>query len=358
MIFDTKGDFRRRFFRPGRDVVISNDDTATAYWNIFREAMIDGTDVERVEENLLEIASNLFKEKIQRSSSPFFPQAAKDVFFGLLMYLYRANIDTSPGNLTNEELYYFIRDAHMDEVVKALGCYTSLRGLIDYIYSGDSDMSEQSQGVYSEIRLIANELFRSNFRKAGTFSAREFIRKRGGRILFIEYHLSTGMILTPIYRCLFDLAIKEALDRGEKAPKGNCYFVIDEFKLLPNLEHIDDGVNFGRSQGAKFIVAMQNINQIVEAYGREKAYSILSAFGTSVTFKLTDRESIAYIQGKYGKNRKRYAIPSVTYTEHDREDIGYGEAVEDWELLSLFPGDAIVSVSTYSPYPFRFRFKR
>lgn len=354
VIFDTKGDFRKRFYRPGKDVIISNDETATEYWNIFDEAMIDGKD--RVEENLLEIASNLFGEKIRHSSSPFFPQAAKDVFYGLLMYLYRANIDTTPANLTNEELYYYIRDAHMDDVVKALGSYTNLRGIIDYIYSGESDVSEQSQGVYSELRLIANELFRRNFRKAGHFSARKFVRNRGGKILFIEYDMSTGMILTPIYRCLFDLAIKESLARRSGAA-GNCFFVIDEFKLLPNLEHIDDGVNFGRSQGAKFIVAMQNINQIIEAYGRDKAFSILSAFGTSVTFRLTDRESIAFIQGRYGKNRKRYVIPSVSYTERDKEDIGYGEAVEDWDVLSLMPGDAIVSVSTYSPYPFKFSFK-
>ena len=356
VIFDTKGDFRKLFYRPGTDVIISNDESATAFWNIFHEALIDGP--ERAEENFLEIASNLFGEKIRHSSSPFFPQAAKDVFYGLLMYLYHANKDISPENLNNEELYYFIRDAHMDEVVSALGSYTNLRGLIDYIYSGDSVMSEQSQGVYSELRLIANELFRSNFRKNGDFSVRHFVRKRGGRILFIEYDLSTGMVLAPIFRCLFDLAIKEALSRKTKGKIGNCYFVIDEFKLLPNLEHVDDGVNFGRSQGAKFIVAMQNINQIIEAYGREKAFSILSAFGTSVTFKLTDKESIAFIQGKYGKNRKRYVIPSATYTETDREDIGYGEAVEDWELLSLFPGEAIISVSVYSPYPFKFSFKR
>lgn len=356
VIFDTKGDFRKLFYRPGKDVIISNDDSATSFWNIFNEALIDGP--ERAEENFLEIASNLFGEKIRHSSSPFFPQAAKDVFYGLLMYLYNANKDSSPENLNNEELYYYIRDAHMDEVVRALGSYTNLRGLIDYIYSGDSEMSEQSQGVYSELRLIANELFRRNFRKNGNFSVRNFVRNRGGKILFIEYDLSTGMILTPIYRCLFDLAIKEALSRKTTDTCGNCFFVIDEFKLLPNLEHVDDGVNFGRSQGAKFIVAMQNINQIIEAYGRDKAFSILSAFGTSVTFKLTDKESIAFIQGKYGKNRKRYVIPSVTYTEKDKEDIGYGEAVEDWELLSLFPGEAIISVSTYSPYPFKFSFKR
>ena len=41
IIFDTKGDFYKAFYRPG-DIVISNDETATGpdgvdYWNIFNE---------------------------------------------------------------------------------------------------------------------------------------------------------------------------------------------------------------------------------------------------------------------------------------------------------------------------------
>lgn len=41
VVFDTKGDFYKEFYRPG-DIVISNDETATGgnsldYWNIFNE---------------------------------------------------------------------------------------------------------------------------------------------------------------------------------------------------------------------------------------------------------------------------------------------------------------------------------
>ena len=103
---------------------------------------------------------------------------------------------------------------------------------------------------------------------------------------------------------------------------------------------------------------MQNINQIIDTYGKDKAYSILSAFGTTITFRLTDRESILFMQGRFGRNRKRYVIPTKSsYTGKDIEDIGYGEAVEDWDVLDLSPGQAIVSVSTYSPNPFRFSFE-
>ena len=85
------------------------------------------------------------------------------------------------------------------------------------------------------------------------------------KVIFVEYDLGIGGMLTPIYKLLMDLAIKEALCR--KSNEGNVYFMIDEFRLLPHLEHVDDGVNFGRSLGAKFFLGVQNIEQVFGSDG-------------------------------------------------------------------------------------------
>lgn len=349
VIFDTKGDFKEEFYRPGKDVVISSDAKATAYWNIFKEVRINGDDY--IEENLLEIVSSLFEEKIKRSNAPFFPQAAKDVLFGIMSYIIYKN---EPEDLDNAELYAYLRDANINDVVDALMSVGDLRGIIDYIYNG-GDGSEQTQGVYSELRNVANELFVGNFRKRGDFSVREFVRNKGGKILFIEYDLSIGKVLTPIYKALIDLAIKESLSRDKS--EGNVFFVIDEFKLLPNLYHIDNGVNFGRSLGAKFIVAMQNIQQIIDGYGYEKAYSILSAFGTSIAFRVTDKATKEFIQNLYGMNRKRFVFKGTSYSEGNKEQVTYSNVIEDWDILDLKVGEAIVSVADYDSAPMKFKFK-
>ena len=349
VIFDTKGDFKEEFYRPGKDVVISSDAKATAYWNIFKEVRINGDDY--IEENLLEIVSSLFEEKIKRSNAPFFPQAAKDVLFGIMSYIIYKN---EPDDLDNAELYAYLRDANINDVVDALMSVGDLRGIIDYIYNG-GDGSEQTQGVYSELRNVANELFVGNFRKRGDFSVREFVRNKGGRILFIEYDLSIGKVLTPIYKALIDLAIKESLSRDKS--EGNVFFVIDEFKLLPNLYHIDNGVNFGRSLGAKFIVAMQNIQQIIDGYGYEKAYSILSAFGTSIAFRVTDKATKEFVQNLYGMNRKRFVFKGASYSEGNKEQVTYSNVIEDWDILDLKVGEAIVSVADYDSAPMKFKFK-
>ncbi len=68
---------------------------------------------------------------------------------------------------------------------------------------------------------------------------------------------------------LFDLAIKKALSRNEGEVRGNVYFVADEFRLLPNLKHIADAVNFGRSLGVKFMIGIQNVNKFMKYMERK-----------------------------------------------------------------------------------------
>lgn len=348
VVFDTKGDFKQRFFREGKDVVIGCNSDATQKWNIFKEVLIDGKD--DFEENLLEIVNSLFEEKIRRSNAPFFPQAAKDVLFGIMSYIIYKN---EYADIDNAELYAYLRDAEINEVIDALSSYGDLRGIIDYIYNG-GDGSEQTQGVYSELRNVSNELFIKGFRESGNFSVREFIRNKGGKILFIEYDLSIGKVLTPIYKILYDLAIKESLSR--KKSEGSVYFVIDEFKLLPNLYHIDNGVNFGRSLGAKFIVAMQNIQQIIEGYGYEKAYSILSAFGTCISFRVSDKATKEFVQNVYGKSRKLIEYRSGDYSKGNKEEFVTSFVIEDKDLLSLDVGEAIMSIFDYDYSPVKFKF--
>lgn len=140
--------------------------------------------------------------------------------------------------------------------------HPDLKAMSAYI---QDENSGQTLGVTAELQQLVREIFIGSFKQNGSLSVRDLVRNKGGRVVFIEYDLSIGSVLTPIYKLLFDLAIKEALCRTEN--EGNVFFLMDEFRLLPHLQHIDNGVNFGRSLGAKFIVGVQNIDQIAEAYG-------------------------------------------------------------------------------------------
>jgi type IV secretory pathway TraG/TraD family ATPase VirD4 len=343
IVFDTKGDFQREFYREGTDVIISNDNTATAYWNLMKEALIDGE--EQAEELLLELANTLFEEKIKRSNAPFFPTAAKDVLHGIMSFIVR-----SEEEISNKFLHEFITQVSVEDVIRIFENVADLKGLVDYIAGGTE--SGQSQGVYAELRNVCREIFIGNFRKAGDFSIREFVRNKGGKILFIEYDMSIGKVLTPIYKAMFDLAIKESLCR--KKSEGNVYYIIDEFKLLPNLYHIDNGINFGRSLGAKFVIAMQNIEQIRDSYGKELANSILSGMNTVVSFRVNDQATREFIKGIYGKNRKKILYRSGIYSAGNKEELLFSDVIEDWDIARLQIGEAIVAIADHPPFLFPF----
>ena len=349
VIFDTKGDFYHEFYRPG-DVVISNDARADGgsgpdYWNLFGEVTID----DRVEENILEIAKSFFAEKLEHTTQPFFPNAAKDLFSALLLHMVRSEQFRDFRN--NQALRSTFDTFSVPAMKTILQSHRDLKAMTSYI---EDEKSGQTLGVVAELQQMVREIFVGNFRKKGTLSMRQLIRNKGGRVIFVEYDLGIGGMLTPVYRLLVDLAIKEALCRTSN--EGNVYFFIDEFRLLPHLEHIDDGVNFGRSLGAKFFVGIQNIDQIAAAYGENMARSILSGFGTTLAFRVNDPNSREYVKSLFGRNIKLQTYLSAVQNRGVSEQIREGFVVEDEDITNLTVGQAIIGAPGCQPL--RFQFKR
>ncbi len=347
VVFDTKGDFYKKFYRPG-DVVISNDATATGangvdYWNLFNEIEHD----DHMEENIVEIAKSLFHQKIEQSSQPFFPNAAKDIFSGILTHFTR-NADKL--SIDNAGLRYFLDRAPTSKIREMLMMHDDLKSMVSYIYD---DRSAQTQGVISEMQQLAREIFLGNFKKKGTLSMRELVRQKGGRMIFIEYDLGIGNMLSPIYSLLFDLAIKEALSR--KKSDGSVYFVADEFRLIPNLQHVDDAVNFGRSLGVKFMIGIQNVEQVYEVYGEQRARSILSGFLTNVAFRVNDASSKKFIKDLYGVNRKKEVYMASVQGRGIVEQVRDANVVEDWDISTLKIGEAIIGLPGAEPFRFLFQ---
>ncbi|MDO5478536.1 MAG: type IV secretion system DNA-binding domain-containing protein, partial [Clostridia bacterium] len=174
-----------------------------------------------------------------------------------------------------------------------------------------------------------------------------------GKCVFIEYDLGIGNMLSPIYSLLFDLAIKEALCR--KKSEGNVYFITDEFSLIPNLQHVDDAVNFGRSLGVKFMLGIQNIDQVFENYGENRARSLLSGFLTSVCFRVNDCNSKEFIKNLFGVNRKKEIYMASVQGRGIVENVRDSNVVEDWDITRLQLGQAIIGLPGQEPFVFQFK---
>lgn len=357
IIFDTKGDFEKKFYKNG-DVIIGNSkkySQVSDKWNIYKEIVVDGWDKDAIHANISEITYSLFKEALDNTNQQFFPSAARDLFAAILEAHIRAgknDINLKKLAFNNAALKNYLERLNPQKIIKLLSAASDLASVLSYIGDGESD---QALGVIAEMQNVIRKIFIGAFAKDGRFSVREFVRKKGARTLFIEYDMSMGDTLTPIYRLLFDLALKEAMGRSKS--EGNVYLICDEFKLLPNLQHIEDGVNFGRSLGVKIFAGVQSIEQLYELYGESKGKNIAAGFSSVLAFKANDASTREFVSDLYGKNMvlEQYKTSNNTMIEEKRE----GKTVEDWHLNNLQIGQALVGLPFSQPFIFSFdEFKR
>jgi hypothetical protein len=347
VVFDTKGDFRHEFYRDG-DSVISTDpagDAGGVIWNLFRD--LPNQNQEALGEQIYEIAATVFSADLERAGeNSFFATAACDIFAAVTEILAR---DGKPHS--NADLRECL-ERGSDDLLDLLEGYPGLAGTARYLQG-----ERTPEQILAFLQQTLNSSFTGAFRRPdGTFSVRDFVRRKAGRALFIEYDIAVGSRLLPIYRVLMDMAIKEALSLGRDRSRaaGNVFFIMDEFALLPQLSHIGDGVNFGRSLGLKFLVATQNVNQVLNAYGAQEGSSILSGFGTVFAFRLMDDASRDLVRQRFGANRKQVSTYAAVRTQGVHQVVVAGNVIEDWDLSGLGEGQCVVSLPEGPPFRFWF----
>ena len=352
IIFDTKGDFYAKFFDESRDLVVGNSKLyaeKSQKWNIYKEVLADGWEDRDFTINAQEICMSFFEERTKNRDNTFYPNAARDLLAAIIISFVReAKRDPALQKMHcfNKKLRDTLDLASLYYIETLLNGVPGANAVLSYI-SGDN---AQTQGVLSEMHSVTREILIGVFAENGDFSLREFVRNKGNRTLFIEYDLSIGNILTPVYRLMFDLALKEALGRNKA--QGNVYLICDEFKLLPHLRHIDDGVNYGRSLGVKVFAGVQSIEQLYEIYGHSRGRNIAAGFSSIYAFRANDVSTRDYITGLFGRNivMDEYQRLDSQVIEMKRE----GHTVEDWDMIKLKVGEAVVGLPFSKPFQFYF----
>lgn len=357
IIFDTKGDFFEKFYqrRNPRHIVIGNSpqyESISRYWDISGELEdTNGQFTINSELTAKEISKQLFNGR-ESESQPFFSDAAADMVaktFCDFMRRYRNNRKC----FTNEELVKYFRCAAIKEYYDLTIRNPDFRSAQLYFGDPNKPMTAQALGVFGYINTMVNDLFVGIFaekRNTQPFSMRRLVREKGGKVIFIEYDLSVGQVLGPIYGLLIDLALKEALGRSSGA-KGNVYMMIDEMKQLPKMPHFGDGLNFGRSLGVKICAGLQSINQLYETYGEYGGKTLAAGFMNSFCFQTWDYETREYVSKRFGKNYQNISFRSMNEPINVQRE---GYTVEDWDIMNLNVGEAFINLVGERPFKFRF----
>ncbi len=366
VILDTKGDFYEKFYRPG-DVVIGNSNQyehVSSVWNIYGEVMgrmPQSGEPYRYQRkwdvNVKEIMKTLFKDR-RSASQPFFADAAADLIATKIIS------DLREGDLSKMHTHK-LKEFFMSAQVEDYDRYVLNPANRDFAsrkeYYGDGT-SPQALAVFAYINSMVSDcmigVFGDEEGSGREFAMRDLVRRKGRRVIFVEYDLSVGEILGPMYRLLYDQALKEALGRSANdsgRETGNVFLICDEVRVAGQLSHLENALNYGRSLGVKVIAGLQSVDQIYDIYGTEKGKVILSGFSNMFCFRTGDAETRQFISEHFGKNYSNvnYWIDGADRPPVQRE----GHVVESWDVQRLERGMAIVDLWSPKPHhPFVFRF--
>lgn len=361
IIFDTKGDYLKEFGDkiPATDrIVIGNGElykNITKYHNIFAEIMPRGMDGRLVytddsDMDALEIAEQFFQQ-MQSETQPIFPAMSEQLVAAVIISFMRKYWRTDQSKLNNKELISFFQSTTTEEL-KALfeeDYMRDQRSCISYI----SGKGNQTQGVNSYIGSVLRKMFIGPFAKADRsreFSMMDVITGNQKKVIFIEYDLKRGNTLAPMYGIMIDQALKHALG-GHQDSRKNVYLLLDEWALLPKLKHAADSLSFGRSQGVKVLAGLQNISAVEELYGEAGAKNILAGFQNIFAFKITDYDTRKFLVERLGANYQNLSFSAQNKNVNVQRD---GHCVEEWNLMDLKRGQAIVSLADEKPFIFKF----
>ncbi len=352
IIFDTKGDYLETFGSriPDSDkIVIGNCEAyrrVTFYHNIFAEVMPRGKDGKLVytpesDEDALNLCEQLF-QSMNSETQPIFPTMAEQVVAAVMVYFMRTYWRKDQSKLNNKEFINFFTHSTNDDLKKVfeLEYMSDQHSCIDYI----SGKGNQTQGVNSYVGSVLKKMFVGPFAQADPareFSMRDIIYSGKKKVVFIEYDLCKGKLLAPMYGLLIDRAFANALG-GRQKTKTNKYFLLDEMLLLPKIEYMCDSLNFGRSLGVKVMCGLQNICGLEEQYGEAGAKNILSSFQNMIAFRTNDYDTRQFVINRLGENYQNF---SLSVQQENLNLQREGHTVEDWNLLKLKNGEAVVSLA-------------
>lgn len=346
VVLDPKGEYHRQFYQKG-DVVFANDERAAGAagedaWNLFDELEEDD-----LTEDAGELVGTLFHSRIQAAPDPFYPSAAMELMTALIVYLRRQGGEPLQTNLALREL---IDGFDVESMLKILDSLPELRGLAAYLSRPDSP---KTLGVVCALQQAARELLQGRFRREGKLSMRELLEKREGRVIFVCYDAEHGAALGPVYCALIDRALKQALARRESA--GHVYFLLDEMRLLPYLPHLEDALLLGAASGVRVLAGAASVTQLRAIYPGRELGALLCAFGTTVAFRLQERDSRQYVKALYGRHRVVESFTSSVQLRGVIEQVMDEYIIEDSDLTALQTGECIVATMHYPPFYFKLR---
>jgi len=343
VVYDFKGDYLAKFFDPHRDIIFNPLDSRCQGWNLFNE-LTRFMDIDAVAHSL--VAQSYMQD-------PFWNDAARDVFSGLLHYLYQNNARS------NSDIWAAVT-APISHVANWLK--KTKGGERGYIYIQDAS-SKQAMSVVAVMMQYVKS-FEYMSKADGAFSITEWLSDPSPGTIFITNYADVKDTLRPILSLFVDLLGRKLLSMKDDQ-RRRIFFILDEFGTLQRLSTIKDLMTLSRSKGGAVFIGIQDKGQIDKIYSPEFSQSILNACGNSLIFRVSDPTTAKYLSDRIGKTEVIETDQTLSMGVADNRDgvslmqrMREKDLVLPSEIMNLQDLEAYLKIANYSFTKIKFEYKR
>jgi type IV secretory pathway TraG/TraD family ATPase VirD4 len=292
ILYDNKGDYIPTNYNEKRDKIFNPIDERSARWTIFNDCT-SKMDIEQV------ICHGMIPGS-GGSRDPFWANASREVFRGILYYCYR-------NEMYSNAKIWDVLSSGASKIVKILNTIPEGRTGREMILDSSS---KQTQGIMAML-LQYTAILELMATEDGGFSIRKWLHDPQPGTLFLVNHSKSKDVLKPILTLLLEMASHEVLSMPDDYNR-RIYFFLDEFGSLNHMSSIIELLTRARSKGASVWIGTQEIGQIEKVYGKESRQSIVNGCASKLILSIAEPETAKYFSEAIGQTEVLESSESVS----------------------------------------------
>jgi type IV conjugative transfer system coupling protein TraD len=271
VIYDKTGEFTSRWYRPGKDVILSPVDARCADWSIFAD-MREITDPAMI--------------------SLFFVPAKKGGG--------ENDMWDSAARMLLEDLFVIVRKqgGTMADVKNIITQYT-LEELSQLLKAHNAPscgtINPKNERGSESVRLTlvsqpAIRFFEFFDNKNAKFSIRDFIRREDDACLFLVSNSTKHETAKPFISAWLEIALAEVMDMPP-VQETRMFLILDELASLPRIKALDIAFSEARKFGVCSVVGIQNLAQSDETNGENVTKTYVANLQNKAIFRTEEEAS-------------------------------------------------------------------
>lgn len=280
IIHDFKGDYVEKFYNPEHgDLIFNPFDSRSIGWCLFNDCK-SIMDIEAFGAALIPNAT---------VGEPFWNNAARDIFVGVLRYCYFNNKRTNKDiwdtvTLRNDILYMILSSTD--------GCEIAAKYLED-------PEGKTAIGVMANMMQFV-KIFEYMQEMKGEFSIREWVSSESSNTIFITNYANLQNTLRPMISLFIQTVGSSLLSLSDDIHR-RLYFILDEFGQLPKMDTVTSLMTASRSKGGSVWIGIQDVGQLDTIYTEKTRGTILNACSNRLIFNCQDQRTAKILSDDIGQ---------------------------------------------------------